>query len=163
MGMKYPTIEMILAKAALAADADAALLKKMREDPRVDSVESEKARPSDPSDDRETWWIYTKPGFCLDPGTHVRSADSISDLFKDYGNIAPCHCKECTGSITGAAPAAKSEKGFKGFDDPWKIMSPEDRREANRLQILALKAFPSSPKQKEIREKLNAILKRYGF
>lgn len=58
--------------------------------------------------------------------------------------------------------AAKS-KGFKGFDDPWKVMSPEDRREANRLFILAMKAFPSSPKQIQIREQLNVILKKYGL
>jgi len=28
---------------------------------------------------------------------------------------------------------------FKDFKDPWAVMSPEDRREANRLTILILK------------------------
>jgi hypothetical protein len=56
-----------------------------------------------------------------------------------------------------------AEAGFKSFDDPWKVMSPEDRREANRLQIAALKAFPSSPKQKELTAKLEVILNKYGI
>ena len=63
----------------------------------------------------------------------------------------------------GETTVEKSKKGFKGFDDPWKAMSPKDRKEANRLQILTLKAFPSSPKQLELRKKLNVILKKYGL
>ncbi len=55
----------------------------------------------------------------------------------------------------------EAKGGFKDFQDPWAMMSPEDRREAGRLQIAALKAFPGSPRQKEIRAKLNAILKKY--
>jgi len=51
--------------------------------------------------------------------------------------------------------------GFKDFNDPWKAMSPEDRKEANRLFKLVMKAYPSSPKQKELSEKLNTILKKY--
>ena len=50
---------------------------------------------------------------------------------------------------------------FKDFKDPWAVMSPEDRKEANRLFKAAMKAFPSSPKQKELRAKLDAILKKY--
>lgn len=50
---------------------------------------------------------------------------------------------------------------FKDFKDPWGMMSPEDRREAGRLQIAALKAFPGSPRQREIRAKLNALLAKY--
>lgn len=57
----------------------------------------------------------------------------------------------------------EGSRGFKGFDDPWKDMSPEDRKEANHLFALAMKAFPSSPRQIELREKLNAILKKYGI
>ena len=52
---------------------------------------------------------------------------------------------------------------FKDFKDPWARMSPEDRREAGRLQIAALKAFPSSPRQRELRAKLNLLLKKYGL
>lgn len=52
---------------------------------------------------------------------------------------------------------------FKDFKDPWAKMSPEDRREAGRLQIAALKAFPSSPRQRELRAKLNLLLKKYGL
>ena len=55
----------------------------------------------------------------------------------------------------------EAKGGFKDFQDPWAMMSPEDRREAGRLQIAALKAFPGSPRQKDIRAKLNAILKKY--
>jgi hypothetical protein len=54
-------------------------------------------------------------------------------------------------------------KGFKNFDDPWKVMSPEDRKEANRLWNAAMKAFPSSPKQKELHEKLKTILDKYNI
>lgn len=52
---------------------------------------------------------------------------------------------------------------FKDFKDPWARMSPEDRKEAGRLQIAALKAFPSSPRQRELRAKLNLLLKKYGL
>lgn len=55
----------------------------------------------------------------------------------------------------------EAKGGFKDFQDPWAMMNPEDRREAGRLQIAALKAFPGSPRQKDIRAKLNAILKKY--
>ena len=50
---------------------------------------------------------------------------------------------------------------FKDFKDPWAVMSPEDRKEANRLTKLILKAMPSSPRQKELQAKRNAILKKY--
>ena len=52
-------------------------------------------------------------------------------------------------------------EGFKNFDDPWKGMSQEDRKEANRLFKLVMKAYPSSPKQIELNEKLKVILKKY--
>jgi hypothetical protein len=58
---------------------------------------------------------------------------------------------------------ARFAEGFKGFVDPWAAMAPEDRREAGRLSIAALKAMPSSPRQNEIRAKLNAILAKYGL
>lgn len=57
----------------------------------------------------------------------------------------------------------KGSNDFKSFDDPWKVMSEEDRKEANRLFKLTMKAFPSSPKQKELSDKLQAILKKYGL
>jgi hypothetical protein len=59
--------------------------------------------------------------------------------------------------------SAPKREGFKGFDDPWKAMNPEDRKEANRLFKAAMKAFPSSPKQSMLREKLNALLAKYGI
>lgn len=57
----------------------------------------------------------------------------------------------------------RASKADKDFDDPWKVMSPEDRAEANRLFIKAMKAFPSSPKQKEFSDKLQKLLKKYGI
>ena len=36
---------------------------------------------------------------------------------------------------------SEGSHSFKDFKDPWAIMSPEDRKEANRLTILILKAF----------------------
>jgi hypothetical protein len=56
-----------------------------------------------------------------------------------------------------------NQEGFKGFNDPWKVMNAEDRKEANRLFKLAMKAYPSSPKQKELQQKLHDILKKYGI
>jgi hypothetical protein len=50
---------------------------------------------------------------------------------------------------------------FKDFKDPWAVMSPEDRKEAYRLFKAAMKAMPSSPRQKELNAKLFAILKKY--
>jgi hypothetical protein len=52
---------------------------------------------------------------------------------------------------------------FKDFKDPWAVMSPEDRKEANRLTIAALKAMPGSPRQREIQAKRDALLKKYGI
>jgi hypothetical protein len=42
-------------------------------------------------------------------------------------------------------------------------MSPEDRKQANRLTIAALKAMPGSPRQREIQAKRDALLKKYGI
>jgi hypothetical protein len=50
---------------------------------------------------------------------------------------------------------------YKDFKDPWAIMSPEDRKEANRLTILILKVMPSSPRQKELQAKRDVIFKKY--
>lgn len=47
------------------------------------------------------------------------------------------------------------------FDDPWKVMSPEDRTLANKLLMQALRTMPASPKQKEIRKRLNDLLVKY--
>ena len=55
----------------------------------------------------------------------------------------------------------KASHDFKDFKDPWAVMTPEDRKEANRLTNLILKAMPSSPRQKELQAKRNAILAKY--
>jgi gas vesicle protein len=52
---------------------------------------------------------------------------------------------------------------FKDFKDPWAVMSPEDRKEANRLTIKILKTMPGSPRQRELQAKRDAILKKYGI
>jgi hypothetical protein len=52
---------------------------------------------------------------------------------------------------------------FKDFKDPWAVMSPEDRKEANRLFKAAMRAFPSSMRQKELQAKLFALLDKYGI
>jgi hypothetical protein len=52
---------------------------------------------------------------------------------------------------------------FKNFKDPWAVMSPKDRKEANRLFVAAMKAFPSSPRQIELHAKLEVLLKKYGI
>lgn len=56
---------------------------------------------------------------------------------------------------------AEGSHDFKDFKDPWAVMSPEDRKEANRLFKAAMKAMPSSPRQKELQAKLFAIMKKY--
>jgi hypothetical protein len=61
------------------------------------------------------------------------------------------------------------EKGATGnydirsFDDPWKAMSPEDHKEANRLFRRAMRAPAGSQIQDEFRKKLEALLKKYGI
>ena len=50
---------------------------------------------------------------------------------------------------------------WKNFNDPWAAMSAEDHKEANRLFKAAMKAHPSSPRQKELRAKLNVLLTKY--
>ena len=50
---------------------------------------------------------------------------------------------------------------WKNFNDPWAAMSAEDHKEANRLFKAAMKAYPSSPRQKELRAKLNVLLAKY--
>jgi hypothetical protein len=52
---------------------------------------------------------------------------------------------------------------FKDFDDPWKVMNDEDRREANRLFKMSMRAFPSSPRQQGFSKKLRIILDKYGL
>ena len=58
---------------------------------------------------------------------------------------------------------AEGSRSFKDFNDPWAVMSPEDRKEANRLTIAALKAMPGSSRQKELQAKRDAILAKYGI
>lgn len=65
--------------------------------------------------------------------------------------------------VENATDPALTNEGFKGFEDPWKAMSPEDQKEANRLFKLTMKAFPSSPKQKELSGQLQKILSKYGI
>ena len=52
---------------------------------------------------------------------------------------------------------------FKDFKDPWAAMSPEDRKEAYRLFKAAMKAMPSSRKQKELHDKLMGLYKKYNI
>ena len=56
---------------------------------------------------------------------------------------------------------SEGSHSFKDFKDPWAIMSPEDRKEANRLTILILKVMPSSPRQKELQAKRDVKFKKY--
>jgi len=57
----------------------------------------------------------------------------------------------------------EASKGIKGFDDPWAVMSPEDRKEAFRLFKASMKAMPGSPRQKELFAKLMVLYKKYGI
>lgn len=60
----------------------------------------------------------------------------------------------------GRPPASHS---FKNFKDPWAVMSPEDRKEANRLTKLIFKAMPGSQRQKELQAKRNELFVKYGI
>jgi hypothetical protein len=77
-----------------------------------------------------------------------------------------CGCDECVCTLPDkllVIASSARKVAAAGFDDPWKVMSPEDRKEANRLFKLTMKAFPSSPKQKELSEQLQKILSKYGI
>ena len=67
----------------------------------------------------------------------------------------------CSELIEGLRIPRDAAHSFKNFDDPWKVMNPEDRKEANRLFFKGMKTFSRSPKQKEIQAKLNVILAKY--
>ena len=56
---------------------------------------------------------------------------------------------------------SEGSHSFKDFKDPWAVMSPEDRKEANRLFRASMKAMPSSIRQKELQAKLFAIMRKY--
>jgi hypothetical protein len=72
-----------------------------------------------------------------------------------------------TGAGVGRGAAllteARDDYDFKSFKDPWAVMPPEDRKEANRLFRLAMKAFPSSPKQLKLNAALGVLLKKYDI
>jgi hypothetical protein len=61
------------------------------------------------------------------------------------------------------ASSASSSHSFKGFKDPWAVMSPEDRREANRLTKLIFRAMAGSPRQRELQAKRDEIFRKYGI
>jgi len=58
---------------------------------------------------------------------------------------------------------SEAPKGAKGFDDPWAVMSPEDRKEAFRLFKASMKAMAGSPRQKELFDKLMVLYKKYNI
>ena len=58
--------------------------------------------------------------------------------------------------------AAHSDKDLVA-NNPWNVMSPEDRKEAFRLWGKSMKAMSGSPRQREAQEKLFAILDKYGI
>ena len=62
-----------------------------------------------------------------------------------------------------SAYITEAPKGVKGFDDPWAVMSPEDRKEAFRLFKASMKSMPGSPRQKELFAKLMVLYKKYNI
>lgn len=50
---------------------------------------------------------------------------------------------------------------WKNFNDPWAVMSPEDRKEMNRLFSVRMKSMPGSPRQRQAAEKMNALMIKY--
>ena len=53
------------------------------------------------------------------------------------------------------------EEVTEAFDDPWKVMSPEDRRLAHKLFIQSMRTMAASPKQKGLIKQLNDLLVKY--
>lgn len=51
--------------------------------------------------------------------------------------------------------------GFKGFRSPYEGMTPEDRKEANRLFKQIMRVVPSSPRQQELMRKYAALMVKY--
>lgn len=83
--------------------------------------------------------------------------------FMLWGGAAGREWAEGKSAQLDKSESARFAEGYKGFVDPWAMMSPEDRRMAGKLQIAALRAMPSSPRQREIRGQLMAILAKYGL
>jgi len=57
--------------------------------------------------------------------------------------------------------SAYIREGSAGFKDPFAVMSPEDRKEANRLFKQKMRVVPSSPRQKELKRKYAALMVKY--
>ena len=53
-------------------------------------------------------------------------------------------------------------EGSQEFRSPYEGMTPEDRREANRLFRQIMRAVPSSPRQKELSRSYAALMVKYG-
>lgn len=53
-------------------------------------------------------------------------------------------------------------EGSQGFRSPYEGMTPEDRKEANRLFNRIMRVMPSSPRQKELMRKYAALMAKYG-
>jgi hypothetical protein len=56
-----------------------------------------------------------------------------------------------------------SAHSFKTWNDPWKDLSLEDKREAHKLFKLIMRTPSGSPRFRESKEKLRSILSRYGI
>ncbi len=98
------------------------------------------------------------PGIATEKNTVKVSGKGKPDYF---GNFLRGEASGVVRRSSHAIPRGK-DYSFKNWDDPWKMMSAEDRHTANQLQIKILKVMPSSPIQKELQAKLNVILKKYG-
>jgi hypothetical protein len=62
-------------------------------------------------------------------------------------------------------PLRGDKYSFKDWQskDPWGIMSPEDRKEAHRLFVKIMKAYPRSQYQRDAQAKLDELLIKYGL
>lgn len=41
------------------------------------------------------FWVYTEPGWCVDPDCHTRACDDTADVLSALSEISPCSCEQC--------------------------------------------------------------------
>ena len=62
-----------------------------------------------------------------------------------------------------AGYVSEASKGFKGFKDPWAVMTPEDRKKAHRAFMGAMKSLSGSPRWQKFHDELMGLYRKYGI
>lgn len=132
--------------------------------------------------DEHRTWKWTVKDWMVPPDVPAAVKDDVTRLLKDEARHASTRERGLAynagrrdvmrgtgmrhtrgGAWEALIEARRTDFNPRTFDDPWKMMTPEDHKEANRLFRAAMKAYARSPRQLELRGKLDALLKKYGI